>query len=151
MQEKLEKGLALKYRSKWDFFFLFFLYHQTVDELERGSSCRISMTCQHTNPLLICTDFLKFPFRHSFQTGIKIQLETNWKFFSVVTEFFFFQFKVRTEKKISKNWKKKFSINKLILFFSSNWIFFSVLWIIQKTSGDQQGVCPNVCHLLFRL
>ena len=48
MQEKLEKGLALKYRSKWDFFFLFFLYHQTVDELERGSSCRISMTCQHT-------------------------------------------------------------------------------------------------------
>ena len=26
------------------------------------------------NPLLISTGFLKYPFRHSFQTGIKIQL-----------------------------------------------------------------------------
>ena len=37
------------------------------------------------NPLLISTGFLKY----SFQTGIKIQLWTNWNFFSVLTEFFF--------------------------------------------------------------
>ena len=29
---------------------------------------------KETNPLLISTGFLKYPFRHSFQTGIKIQL-----------------------------------------------------------------------------
>ena len=28
-------------------------------------------------PQLISTGFLKFPFRYSFQTGIKIQLQTN--------------------------------------------------------------------------
>ena len=48
MQEKLEKRLSLEIQVKMGLFFLFFLYHQTVDELERGSSCRISMTCQHT-------------------------------------------------------------------------------------------------------
>ena len=40
-------------------------------------------------PLLISTGFLKYPFRHSFQTGIKIQLWNNWKKISVLTDFFF--------------------------------------------------------------
>ena len=30
-----------------------------------------------SNPLLISTDFLKYPFWHLFQTGIKFQLQTN--------------------------------------------------------------------------
>ena len=34
-----------------------------------------------TNPLLISTDFLKYPFRHSFQTGLKFSYK--------LTEFFF--------------------------------------------------------------
>ena len=29
------------------------------------------------SPLLISTGFFKYPFRHSFQTGIKIQISTN--------------------------------------------------------------------------
>ena len=33
-----------------------------------------SLEIMWTNPLLISTDFLKYPFRHLFQTGIKIQL-----------------------------------------------------------------------------
>ena len=40
-------------------------------------------------PLLISTDFLKYPFWHLFQTGIKFQFVYNWNFFSVLTEFFF--------------------------------------------------------------
>ena len=30
-----------------------------------------------TDPLLICTDFLKYPFWHLFQTEIKIDFKTN--------------------------------------------------------------------------
>ena len=34
----------------------------------------MSTILEHTYPLLISADFLKYPFWHSFQTGIKIQL-----------------------------------------------------------------------------
>ena len=35
---------------------------------------RVCVGGKDSNPLLISTVFLKYPFRHSFQTGIKIQL-----------------------------------------------------------------------------
>ena len=44
----------------------------------------------HTVPLLISTDFLKYPFWHLFETGIKISVRLQLNFFSVLTEFFFF-------------------------------------------------------------
>ena len=58
-------------------------------ELVGFSESGSAKKCKDPNPLLISTGFLKYPFRHSFQTGIKIQLWTNWIFFSVLTEIFF--------------------------------------------------------------
>ena len=48
--------------------------------------CKTFFCLYDSNPLLISTGFLKYPFRHSFQTGIKIQLWPNWIFFSVLMD-----------------------------------------------------------------
>ena len=40
-------------------------------------SKHLPYTVAHTNPLLICTGFLKYPFGHLFQTEIKIDFKTN--------------------------------------------------------------------------
>ena len=39
-----------------------------------GFSAMFTFQLDNTNPLLISTDFLKYPFRQLFQTGIKFQL-----------------------------------------------------------------------------
>ena len=48
----------------------------------------ISQNIRLRNPLLISTGFLKFPFRHSFQTGIKMIFffSSNWNFFAVLMD-----------------------------------------------------------------
>ena len=61
----------------------------------------------HSNPLLISTDFLKYPFRHSFQAGIEIQLLTD----------FFFSSKLEVKKKIQLELKKKLSYKLTEYFF----------------------------------
>ena len=48
---------------------------------------KVGVNMYATNPLLICTVFLKYPFWHLFQTEIKIDFKTNWKIFPVQTGF----------------------------------------------------------------
>ena len=59
--------------------------------IERCLNGYLFLLCTFLNqiyPLLICTGFLKYPFRHLFQTEIKIDFKTNWFFFQFKLDFY---------------------------------------------------------------
>ena len=58
------------------YFFYFWFKNKQVwaEKNPQKISKNLKVAGNYPNPLLISTDFLKYPFRHLFQTGIKIQL-----------------------------------------------------------------------------
>ena len=47
------------------------------EELTHSELPNLPKLAQISDPLLICTGFLKYPFGHLFQTEIKIDFKTN--------------------------------------------------------------------------
>ena len=93
-----------------------------------------------TIPLLISTGFLKFPLRHSFQTGIKISVSLYWNFFSVLTEIFF-SVQTYNWKKISVSTEKKFQYKLTeFCFQSSQKFFFSSNGYFKKPLEINRGI-----------